>query len=178
MQAGIRLVTVSPAGPLATAAARCAFWSAGERVLRKLVKHLELDELGPISSFPLLLVAIIRHFHPDMDDTQLLQALMRRSLERENQRQTMVCEDFKEFLDAKDREVLDEEIDDAARKKKDHARFMKALTPPREKVLKQQKQKVSSRSSRSRKYHPWPVCPEPEVLLLTRAPMIFGARSS
>ena len=35
-----------------------------------------------------------------MDDTQLLQALMRRSPERENQLQTVVCEeDFKEFLE-------------------------------------------------------------------------------
>ena len=71
-------VTVSPAEPLATAAAHCAFWSAGERVLRKLVKHLDLDELGPISSFPLLLEVVIRPFHPDMDDTQLIRALMRR----------------------------------------------------------------------------------------------------
>ena len=45
VQAGFRLVTGSPAEPLAAAAARCAFWSAGERVLRKLVKHLELGEL-------------------------------------------------------------------------------------------------------------------------------------
>ena len=46
---------------------------------------------------------MIRHFHPDLDDTKLLHALMRRSLERENQPQTVVCEeDFKEFLDATD----------------------------------------------------------------------------
>ena len=63
VQADIRLVTVSPAEPLATTAARCAFWSAGEEVLGKLAKHLELDELGPISSCPLLLEAMIRHFH-------------------------------------------------------------------------------------------------------------------
>ena len=56
-----------------------------------------------MSSFPLLLEAMIRHFHPDMDVTQLLQALMRRSPERENQLQTVVCEeDFKDFLDARD----------------------------------------------------------------------------
>ena len=86
---------------------------------------------------------MIRHFHPDLDDTKLLQALMQRSLERENQLQTVVCkEDFKEFLDARDKEVLDKEIDDAARTKKKHASFKKALTPFREKVLKQQKQKV------------------------------------
>ena len=43
---------------------------------------------------------MIRHFHPDLDDTKLLHALMQRSLERENQLQTVVCkEDFKEFLD-------------------------------------------------------------------------------
>ena len=79
VQAGIRLVTVSPAEPLATAAGRSSFCSAGERVLRKLVKHLELGELGSISSFSLLWEAMIRHFHPDLDDTQLLHALMRRS---------------------------------------------------------------------------------------------------
>ena len=88
-----------PSLSLATAAALCAFWSAGERVLRKLVKHLELDELGSMSSFPLLLEAMIRHFHPGLDDTQMLQALMRRSPERENQLQTVVCEeDFKEVF--------------------------------------------------------------------------------
>ena len=71
---------------------------------------------------------------------------MRRSLEQENQPQTVVCEeDFKEFLDGQ--EVLDKEIDDAARTKKKHASFKKALTPFREKVLKQQKQKVSSMAS-------------------------------
>ena len=148
VQAGTRLVAVSPAEPLATAAARHAFWSASERVLRKLVKHLELDELGSISSFPLLLGAMIRHFHPDLDDTQLHQALMRRSPERENQLRTVVCDaDFKEFLDAKDREAVDKEMDDAARTKKKHASFRKASTPLREKVLKQQKQKVSSMAS-------------------------------
>ena len=90
---------------------------------------------------------MIRHFRPDLDDTQLLQALMRRSLERENQLQTVVCEgDVKEFWGAKNREVLDKETDDAARTKKKHASFMKALTPLREKVLKQ-KQKVSSLAS-------------------------------
>ena len=73
---------------------------------------------------------------------------MRPSPERENQLQTVVCrEDFREFLDAKDREVLDKEIDDAARTKKKHASFMTALTPFREKVVKQQKQKVSSVAS-------------------------------
>ena len=43
---------------------------------------------------------MIRHFQPDLHDSQLLPALMRRSLEQENQPQTVVCEeDFKEFLD-------------------------------------------------------------------------------
>ena len=63
----------------------------------------------------------------------------------------MVCEeDSKKFLDAKDREVLDKEIDDAAREKKKHASFMKALTPLRDKVLQQQKQEVSSMASVTR----------------------------
>ena len=49
-----------------------------------LVKRLELDELWSISSFILLLEAMVRDFHPDLGDTQFLQALMRRSIEREN----------------------------------------------------------------------------------------------
>ena len=65
---------------------------------------------------PCCLETMIRHFNPNLDDTQLLQALVRRSPERENQLQTVVCEeDLREFLDAKDKEVLDKEIDDAAR---------------------------------------------------------------
>ena len=54
-----------------------------ERVLRKLVKHLELAELGSMSS-SCGWRAMIRHFHPDLNDTQLIQALMRRSPERES----------------------------------------------------------------------------------------------
>ena len=46
-----------------------------------------------------------------------------------------------------DREVLDKEIDDAARTRKKHSSFMTALKHLREKVLKQQKQKVSSMAS-------------------------------
>ena len=83
VQAGIRFDTVSPAEPLATAAASYAFWSTSERVLRKLVKHLELDELGSMSS-SCGWRAMIRHFHPDLDDTQMLQALVRRSTQRES----------------------------------------------------------------------------------------------
>ena len=92
---------------------------------------------------------MIRHFHPDLDDTKLLHAVMRRSLERENQLQTVICKEvFKEFLYGQ--EVLDKEIDDAARTKKKHASFMTALTPLREKVLKQQKQRVSSSVPRTK----------------------------
>ena len=49
-----------------------------------------------------------------------------------------------------DREVLDKEIDEAARTKKKHASFKKALTSFREKVVKQQKQRVSSSVPRTK----------------------------
>ena len=89
-------------------------------------------------------------------------------MRRENQLQTVGCEkDFKEFWDAKDREVMDKEIDDAARTNKKNASFMKALTPLREKALKQQKQKVSSMASVLRTIGP----------VAKWGPMILGARS-
>ena len=142
VQAGIRLVTASPAEPLATAAVRYAFSSARERVLRKLVKHHELDEPGSISSFPLLLEAMIRHVHLVFDDTQLPWALMVSDplSGRIRCRPWLAKKISKEFLDAKDRQVLEKEFDDAARTNKKHSSCMKALTPLRKKVLKQQNQ--------------------------------------
>ena len=107
--------------------------SAGERVLRKLVKHLELDEVGSISSLPSLWGAMTRHFHPDWTTPRCPRPSCGDPLsERISCRPWFVKKSSESFLSAKDREVLDKEMDDAARTEKNHVRFMKALTHLRE----------------------------------------------
>ena len=78
----------------------------------------------------------------------------------ENHLQTVLCEkDFKEFLETKDREVLEKEIDDAVRTKKKHLSFRSAFAPLGEKVLKQQTE---------RKYYPCQCGENQRSLLPTR----------
>lgn len=118
----ILLVPACPIEPLVTAAARFAFWKTGEKVLRLLARHLQLTDLHRTRPWPIFLEGMVRHFHPEFSDTEVLQALLLRAPDEESSLQKLVEEEeFKEYLVKEDREKLEKQSEDRAREKKQQA---------------------------------------------------------
>ena len=78
------------------------------KVRRALCTELALESTLGIKSWAALLEAMVRHFHPEFDDTEVLQVIIKRTPDQGHQPLRSVFEQAEcmEYLDKHDREVL------------------------------------------------------------------------
>ena len=89
--------------------------------------------------FPLQLEALVRHYHPELNDTDVYLILLKRVAEDSVLEEVAEDADFQELLDRSDRAKIEENIPKRASKAKTRKAFLNKLEPLKRKVCVQQK---------------------------------------
>jgi len=148
--AQLRLVSCSPAESIPKAGARFGWWDAGEKLLRRMAKHLSLpEELQKAKAFPYFLEALVRHYHPDLTDFEVLRILLLRAPEKSALGSIINQDDMQEHLDKNDRDLLQKEEQQKAKRLRRQIKFMTCLKPLQNRVRERQAAEFSARSGQN-----------------------------